>query len=146
MDVVFALLVLAPFIQSHARVALRVFGLIVLSVLVHSLAVSILVDTRGSLEIPGIDSIFLNVIPVAIGASVTTVLIGAFLCGFKVDSRLAACAALAGLPVAFTFLLADLLPETSWFPLNMSWYWAVWHVSIFLAMFYGRSAAMRDSL
>lgn len=144
MDVAFALLVLAPFMAARTLVALRVLALMVLSVLVHALSVDFLVATRGSLEIPGVDSIFLNIIPIAVVASVVTVLLTALACGLKLTWRLGAYSALAGIPVAAVLLLTDLAPATHW--LNMwstSWYWAFWHMSVCIAIYYGRRITPR---
>ncbi len=144
MDVTFALLVLAPFLATRKLIVLRILALIALSILVHALSVSILIDTRGSLELPGFDSIFLNVIPVAIGASVVAILTAALLCGLPVSWRLGAYAAMAGLPVAFTFLLTELLWNTSPIFLSTNWHWTVWHLSICIAMYFGREFNARN--
>lgn len=144
MDVVFALLVLAPFMAARTLIALRVLALIVLSVLVHALSVGFLVETRGSLEIPGVDSIFLNVIPIAVIASVVTVLLTALACGLRLTWRLGAYSALAGISVAFVFLLTDLAPFMEWLNAwSTSWYWALWHLSICIAIYYGRRITPR---
>jgi hypothetical protein len=143
MDVMFALLVLAPFMTARRLVALRVLALIALSVLVHGLSVGFLVDTRGVLEIPGVNSIFLNVIPIAILASVVTVLLTALACDLKLTWRFAAYSVLAGLPVAAGFLLADLTPLGDWLSFSDNWLWAVWHLSICVAIYYGRLADSR---
>ena len=139
MDVMFALLVLVPFIATHRFVVLRVVALIVLSVFVHYLAIGLLTGTRGSLEIPGVDSIFLNVIPIAVIASIVTVAIAAFACGFRPTRRLLVHSMLAGMPVALLFLLFDSDLAAGWLPVSDNWYWAVWHVSICIAIYYGRT-------
>ena len=100
MDVMFALLVLALFMHARTRVALRVLALVVLGVFVHFLSIGLLVATRGSLDVPGIDTIWLNVIPVAVIASVVTVLLAAVVCGLKMTWRLGTYSALAGIPIA----------------------------------------------
>ena len=139
MDVMFALLVLAPFMHARTRVALRVLALVVLSVLVHSLSIDFLIESRGSLDVPGIDTIWLNVIPVAVIASVVTVLLAAVVCGLKVTWRLGTYSALAGIPIAAVFLLTDLELNMGWITWSANWYWAVWHVSICVAIYHGRS-------
>lgn len=144
MDVVFALLVLAPFLATCRLIFFRVLALIALSILVHMMSVSILIDTRGSLELPGFDSIFVNVIPVAVVASVVTILLATLLCGLKVSWRLGAYAAMAGLPVACAFLLTQLLPSTHALFLGTNWLWAVWHLSICIAMYFGRDFNARN--
>ena len=108
MDVMFALLVLALFMHARTLVALRVLTLIVLSVLVHFLSIEFLVATRGSLDVSGIDTIWLNVIP-----------------------------------IAAVFLLTDLELNMGWLTWSANWYWAVWHVSLCVALYNGRSATSR---
>ncbi len=140
MDVMFALLVLTPFMHARTFVVLRVLTLIVLSVLVHFLSIGFLVATRGSLEVHGINTIWLNIIPIAIIASVVIVLLAALVCGMKVTGRLATYSALAGLPVAAAFLLTDLQLNLGWITWSAHWYWAAWHVSLCVAIYKGRSA------
>ena len=139
MDVMFALLVLAPFMHARTRVALRVLALIVLSVLVHSLSIGFLIDSRGSLDIAGIDTIWLNVIPIAVIASAVTVLLAAVICGLKLTWRLGIYSVLAGIPIAAVFLLSELISNMGWMTWSANWYWAVWHVSICVAIYHGRS-------
>ena len=138
MDVMFALLVLAPFMAARSVVTLRVLALVILSVLVHALSVVFLVGTRGSLDLPGVDSIFVNIIPIAVIASIVTVSSTAFACGLELTRRLFAYSLLAGIPVASVFLLLDMVPAASWQPLGNNGYWAVWHLSICCAIYYGR--------
>ena len=138
MDVMFALLVLAPFMSARSLVTLRVLALIILSVLVHSLSVDFLVATRGSLDVPGVDSIFVNIIPIAVIASVVTVSFAALACRLQLTRRLVLYSVLAGIPVASVFLLLDLAPALNWLGWWGSWYWAVWHLSICVAIYYGR--------
>ncbi len=142
-DLMFALLVLAPFMTARTLVASRVLALIALSVLVHGLSVGLLVDTRGALEIPGINSIFLNVFPISVIASVVTVLLTALICGLNLTGRLGAYSALAGLPVSAGFLLTDLTPLGEWLSFSDNWLWAVWHLSICMAIYYGRPTTSR---
>ncbi len=139
MDVMFALLVLALFMHARTRVALRVLALVVLGVFVHFLSIGLLVATRGSLDVPGIDTIWLNVIPVAVIASVVTVLLAAVVCGLKMTWHLGTYSALAGIPIAAVFLLSDLIPNMGWMTWSAHWYWAVWHVSICVAIYSGRA-------
>lgn len=138
MDVMFALLVLGPFITAQGLIILRLLALIVLSVFVHAAAVELLAGTRGLLELPGVDSIFVNVVPVAVVASIVTVSIAALACGLKLTRRLLLYSSLAGLPVALLFLLIDIRLATGWLSLWNDWFWAVWHVSICVAIYYGR--------
>ena len=138
MDVMFALLVLAPFMSARSLVLVRVLALTVLSVLVHSLSVDFLVATRGSLEVPGIDSIFVNIIPIAVVASIVTVSITALACGLKLTRRLVLYSALAALPIAVVFVIDDVAPASIWPAWWGNWYWAVWHLSICVAIYYGR--------
>lgn len=143
MDVMFALLVLAPFMTAQTLVALRVLALTILSVLVHFLSVELLTGTRGSLEFLGIDSIFLNIIPIAIIASIVTVSVAALVSGLKLTRRLCVYSLLAGIPVASVFLSIDLALNLGWITLWTNWYWAVWHLSICIAMYYGRPVTAR---
>ena len=138
MDVMFALLVLAPFMTARSVVTLRVLALVILSVLVHALSVGFLVGTRGSLDLPGVDSIFVNIIPIAVIASIVTVSSTAFFCGLELTRRLFVYSLLAGIPVASVFLLFDMVPAASWLPVGNNGYWAVWHLSILCAIYCGR--------
>lgn len=143
MDVMFALLVLAPFMTARTMVALRVLALVVLSVLVHVLAVGFLVETRGTLDVPGVDSIFVNIFPIAIIASLVTVSLAALACGLALNLRLFLYAVLAGLPVAALFVVTDIALATPWMPVLDNVYWAVWHLSVCCAMYYGRALTDR---
>lgn len=143
MDVMFALLVLAPFISARTFVTLRVLALIILSVLVHALSVDLLVATRGSLAVFGVDSIFVNIIPIAVAASVVTVSLAALVCGLNLTMRLLVYSLLAGIPVASVFLLVDLAPDMPWRVVGGHWYWGVWHLSICSAIYCGRLVTPR---
>lgn len=145
MDVVFALLVLAPFMTAQRLVALRVLALIILSVLVHALSVGLLAGTSGSLDVPGIDSIFVNIIPIAMVASVVTVSGTALACGLRLTPRLLLYSLLAAIPAAFVFLLVDVALSSGWLRMSFSWNWAVWHLSICCAIYYGRLATAGKS-
>lgn len=138
MDVVFALLVLGPFITARKLITFRLLALILLSVFVHAVSVDLLVGTRGLLELPGVDSIFVNIVPIAVVASIVTVSFAALACGLAFTWRLLVYSSLAGMPVASLFLLIDIGLATSWLPFWDNWYWAVWHVSICIAIYYGR--------
>lgn len=147
LDLVFALLVLAPFISARDRVVWRVLALIILSVLVHVLSVEFLVQTRGSLTIPGIDSIFVNIIPIAILASLITGILAARVCGLTLTWRLSAYAALAAMPISLAFLLSETTPVERWIRwLPDNWFWAIWHLSICTAIYYGRARTPRQGL
>lgn len=135
-DVLFALLVLAPFITSWRFWPFRLIALIAVSVLTHSWSVGLLVNTRGSLMIPGVDSIFLNVLPIAMAASLIMAGMSALIAGMPLTRRFLVFSTAAGLPAAAVFLLLDfrdLMIDPSVLV------FLVWHVSICAAMFLGSS-------
>lgn len=145
MDLAFALLVLAPFMSAQSLLAFRLLALLILSVIVHALSIGFLVATRGSLEVPGLDSIFVNIIPIAMVASVVTVSGTALACGLRLTRRLLLYSLLAAIPAAFVFILVDVALSSGWLRMSFSWNWAVWHLSICCAIYYGRLPTVEKS-
>ncbi len=148
-DILFALLVLAPLITTWRFATIRIIALIAVSVSVHLLAVGQLVNTRGSLEIPGLDSIFLNVVPIAMVASLVMAGLSVLIAGASVNRRLLIYAVVAALPAAGVFLVLD-----AWEPSQVVYdylgisgpTWLVWHASLCAAMFLGLKQRSEDEI
>ena len=143
MDVAFALLVLAPFLGAVRLRVLRVVGLVGASVLVHALAVDFTIGLRGTIDVPGIDSIFLNVIPVAIAASLVIAVGTVWLAGRTPRPRLWGLATIVGLVAALVFLLPDLLgsalgaDRVDLVRYGPSATWLAWHLGMAAALHLG---------
>jgi len=145
MDIAFALLVLAPFLGPVPRPALRMVGLVGSSVLVHLLVTDLTVGFRGTIEIPGIDSIFLNVVPVAVAASLAIAICTVGLAGRSARPRLWGLAVLAGCAPALVFLAPDLMESVFAYtplyqevrPYSDLLVWPVWHMSMAAALHLG---------
>lgn len=145
LDVLFALLVLVPMIPPARHRPLRVAAVVLASILVHWLAAELVVCGRGTLVLPGLDTLFLNVLPVAALASLALGATVRWVAGFKVRPGYFWYCGLAGLPPSVTFLLADLsdvirecLLMDDLFHL---WTWTPWHLALCAAILYGRPAA-----
>jgi len=142
MDLLFAVLVLLPFLPPGRWWIVRAGLLIVLSVTVHSLAVGSVVNFRGDLFIPGIDSIFVNIFPVAIVASIVISTGAAWLCRRRIRAQLWWLCAAAGSLVGVVFLLTDI---TDYYPtcVVMEFLanpWWVWHLGVCAALYLGSEA------
>jgi len=142
MDLLFALLVLLPFLPPGRWWAGRAGLLIVLSVVVHSMAVGFLVDFRGDLVIPGIDSIFVNIFPVAIVASVLVSALTAWICHRRIRAQLWWLCAATGCLVGVSVLVTDI---TDYYPTTvvaefLADPWWVWHLGVCAIIFLGSEA------
>jgi hypothetical protein len=140
-DLLFALLVLAPFIAVRRWWTFRVVALLILSVCVHSLAVGLLVDSRGPVTVPGFDSIFFNVVPIAVVTSLITGVATVAIAGLKSGHRIVFYSAAAGLPPAILFLFME-RPELQWMTTALDPsvpVWLAWHVSLCIAVYKGTS-------
>jgi hypothetical protein len=142
MDLLFAGFVLLPFLPPGRWWAGRAGLLVVLSVIVHATAVESLVGFRGSLAIPWIDSIFVNIFPVAILASVVVSSATAWICRRRIRTRLWWLSAFAGSLVGFVFLLTDI---TDYYPTTvvmqfLATPWWTWHLGVCAAIYLGSEA------
>lgn len=142
MDLLFAGLVLLPFLPPGRWWAVRASLLTALSVIVHSLAVGSIVNFRGNLFAPWIDSIFVNVFPVAIVASIVVSATTAWLCRRRIRPRLWWLCAAAGCLVGVVFLLTDI---TNYYPTGFVMEfllnpWWIWHLGVCAIIYLGSEA------
>lgn len=141
-DIAFGLLVLAPFLVTPRLWPLRVLGLVVVSVAVHWQAPLSVVGLRGTITLPGVDTIFLNVVPIAVAASLVIAALTVPLAGFRTRPRYWGLACLAGLPPAAVFLAPDLSETVARWIDGVSWLlWPAWHLSLCAAIHFGRVPA-----
>lgn len=142
MDVAFAVLVLAPFLGRARLWVLRIVGLVALSVFVHFAAANLTVGLRGTIELAGIDSIFLNVIPIAVAASLLVAVCASWLTACVARLRLWGLAAGAGLLAALVFLLPDLFRFDPAYlrHFGTELVWPVWHMAMAVALYGGLRA------
>ena len=116
---------------------------VLVSVVVHAVATELAVATRGAIELKGIDSIFLNVIPIAFVASLVTAGATAWLSDARYRPRLWLYAGAAGLSCGLVFLFQDLghwfqrLPVPGLWRLSEVAVWLVWHVAMAAALYFG---------
>ena len=145
MDVLFAVLVLMPFIGTDRFFWPRVVGLIALSIVVHVQIVDFLVGTRGAISVPGIDSLFVNLLPIAVVASWLTVAVTAALAGVGIRRGLWLWSAGAGLLAAAIFLGTDSSGMPGWLQETVGNPWLAWHLGICISLFFGTAARAPQS-
>lgn len=140
-DVLFGVLVLAPFMATGKLWPLRMLGLVAGSVMVHVLAIGLVVNTSLDWLLPQVPIPFLNVIPIAVGASLVLAALTALVAGLAIRPRYWACAAAAGLTAAGVFLAPDL--NSAWGDAFRPevWVWPAWHLALCAAIYYGRAPA-----
>lgn len=133
MDVLFGLLVLAGFIKARRRWWRFAASLVLLSILVHSVAVACVVNTQWVLA-PLVDLRFASVLPVAVVATIALTTATAAIAGLA-PHRLLVYSFVAGLLTGLVFLLALQADTTggSWFWRN-NIQWMLWHASIATAL------------
>ena len=136
MDVLFGLLVLGGFIEARRRWWLFAASLVLLSTLVHSVAVACVVNTQWVLA-PLVDLRFASALPVAVVATIVLTTTTAAIAKLA-PRRLLVYSCAAGLLTGLVFLLALHSDTTgdSW-----SWrnnlQWMLWHASIATALHFG---------
>ena len=136
MDVLFGLLVLAGFIQERRRWWLFAASLMLLSILVHSVAVACVVNTQWLLA-PLVDMRFASALPVTLIATIVLTTTTAAISKLA-SRRLLLYSCIAGLFAGIVFLVA-LQTDTagdSWFWHN-NIQWMLWHASIATALHFG---------
>ena len=114
-----------------------------LSVTVHQLAFDAIVCFRGDISIPWIDSIFLNLFPVAIVASIVTAAVAAWLCRRRIRARLWWFCAAAGGLVGLVFVLSDIvdyLRPTGFVMEFLLYPWWLWHLGVCSVIYLGSEA------
>lgn len=136
MDVLFGFLVLAGFVGTRRRWCLFATSLVLLSILVHSVAVICVVNTQWLLA-PLVDLRFASALPVAVVATIVLTTTTAAIAKLA-PRRLFLYSCIAGLFAGLVFLVA-LQTDTagnSW-----SWrnnlQWMLWHASIATALHFG---------
>lgn len=133
MDVLFGLLVLAGFIEARRRWWLSAASLVLLSILVHAVAVVCVANTQWLLA-PLLDLRFASVLPVAVVATIVLTTTTAAIAKLA-TRRLLVYSCVAGLVSGLVFLIALQVDTTgnSWFWRNNA-QWMLWHVSIATAL------------
>ena len=136
MDVLFGLLVLAGFIEARRRWWLFGASLVLLSILVHSVAVACVVNTQWILA-PLVDVRFASALPVAVVATIVLTTTTAAIAKLT-PGRLLVYSCVAGLLAGLVFLLALQADTTgdSWIWRN-NVQWMLWHASIATALHLG---------
>lgn len=137
MDVLFGLLVLAPFITTERLWLPRVLGLVSISIFVHAASVEFLIGTRGSIAIAGVDSIFLNVFPIAVIASLIVATVTAWIAKLQIRARFWPLSVAAGLSTAAALILTDLINVPAWVRDWSNEPWLLWHISMCAAIYFG---------
>ena len=136
MDALFGLLVLAGFIQARRRWWLFAAILVLLSTLVHLVAVACVINTQWLLT-PLVDIRFASALPVTLIATIVLTTTTAAVAKLA-PRRLFIYSCIAGLFAGLVFLFA-LQTDTagnSWFWRN-NIQWMVWHASIATALHFG---------
>lgn len=136
MDVLFGLLVLAGFIETRRRWWLLAASLVLLSILVHSVAVACVVNTQWPLA-PLVNLRFASALPVTVVATIVLTTTTAAIAKLA-PRRLFLYSCIAGLIAGLVFLVA-LETDTggnSWFWRN-NIQWMLWHGSIATALHFG---------
>ncbi len=140
-DILFGLLVLAPFINaSHAR-TIRILALVVVAVAVNFAAVFTVVNTQEALDW-GLDSRYLRfatVVPTALVATWLLAAATAWIAPLRVSRRYWCYTGLAGLVAGLVFLTTDIIDATGPYGDWMAYApWWIWPVSTCAAIYCGR--------
>jgi hypothetical protein len=147
MDLLFGLLVLAPFIGAPLSAARHWFPhaafLMLASFLLHAAAVSVVFHTQWWFE--SVTSLrFLSVVPIALATTLAITAVTVFAARLPWTRRMWTLSAAAGLVSGLVFLSimeAENLASIAWTAVMFMF----WHMAMCVAIFYGRSAGLQKA-
>jgi hypothetical protein len=149
MDVLFALLVLLPFMATARWWPGRVAALMILSIIVHFAAVMLVEETQGSISLAAVDSDFLSVYPIAVGASLVTAAATALLAGRSIRVGLWPMAVLAGIFAGGRFILSDFVENPEWhmavLVYELEQTWLIWHLGLCVTLYFGTARSTPEA-